>query len=140
MLDKEGERASLTQTLASCPIPSARVSRVPCPPALRPAVATESSVSSKLTTPSIDVNLPCNEGSYIRDPKDCSSYMLCVHGEWQKFSCQPPLQWDQVRWAISNRVYSLAEFFSTRPLITHYFLSFEFTADFFHWRLRVIFP
>nr|XP_027218101.1 probable chitinase 10 isoform X3 [Penaeus vannamei] len=85
---------------AVCDFPSnvpkcSGVTLTPASEALRPAEVTGSTVSSKLTTPSIDVSLPCNEGSYIRDPKDCSSYMLCVHGEWQKFSCQPPLQWDQ---------------------------------------------
>lgn len=82
-------------------------------------------MSSKLTTPSIDVSLPCNEGSYIRDPKDCSSYMLCVHGEWQKFSCQPPLQWDQVRVAISKRALVACRiFFPTWALTIYFFLYF----------------
>lgn len=44
----------------------------------------------------LDVNVPCNDGSYQRDERDCSKYMMCVHGKWQEFQCANILEWDAV--------------------------------------------
>lgn len=44
----------------------------------------------------LDVNVPCSDGSYQRDPRDCTKYMMCVHGQWQEFTCPFTLEWDAV--------------------------------------------
>ncbi|KAK7070518.1 Cht3p [Halocaridina rubra] len=73
------------------------VDNVPGPPeetTLRPVTAvTPSTIKTPVFTP--PTSGACNEGVYQRDAGDCGSYFLCVHGDWQRFSCQPPLHWDQ---------------------------------------------
>ncbi|XP_068222684.1 probable chitinase 10 isoform X2 [Palaemon carinicauda] len=79
-----------------CDLPSrvpncGNVVLTPSSEALRPSVT----VGPEQTAPGVDVNIPCQEGEYKRNPTNCGAYFLCVHKEWQEFSCQAPLQWDQ---------------------------------------------
>jgi hypothetical protein len=36
----------------------------------------------------------CETGVLTSHPKDCGSYLFCVHGKYQIFTCQPGTHWN----------------------------------------------
>lgn len=106
----------------------------PHPPASRPADALQIGAG-------VDVAVPCNEGEYQADTTDCTAYYLCVHGEWQKFKCQPKLLWDQVNtrcflnYTIDESVISSMYFITALPLLYVYvcvYCDYVFTPLFYY--------
>ncbi|XP_076042458.1 putative chitinase 10 isoform X2 [Oratosquilla oratoria] len=73
----------------------ASVVRTPFSAATRepvPEIQPETS-SAKPDVP-MDIDMPCQAGDSMKDPKSCNGYLRCVHGNFEQFYCPEGLHWN----------------------------------------------